>query len=1323
MQKQRIRAWLFATLVMGWAMILASLILPRFLTPVRADQAAPHQKSLQKEDTDEAPSVPPAKESTSKKPAPKLVLPPIPRDQEPSKTRPAIPPKPPVKKSIESPLPKDESHETSPKPRLTTSVRDKAILPIKPEGSVDSVWTPQVADFTPPPCPVGPISGKPLPQQTKADEMAKSIGCLHCHKGIEPMHASKNVVLGCTDCHGGDATALTKEQAHVHPRFAHRWPTSANPQRTFALLNQESPDFVRFINPGDFRAAVQSCGVTGCHPKEVATNRKSIMGHSAMVPGSALYNNGAVPNKIYRWGEVYGEDGKPQRAYSWPRPTEEDVIKRGILPWIDPLPRFEITQPDFNFRILEKNNVATSLRGPGTDFRADAVFLNLVKTKLNDPTMVFLGSNDHPGDYRSSGCTSCHVLYANDRDPLHSAHVAHFGNTGLSASDDPTIPKNESGHPIKHQFTRAIPSSQCMTCHFHQGSGALGNYYGFAWWDYETDADQIYKRYGMPRGGGVVGNIENPAMRQLAVEVNPHLYGNEFADFHNASWLFQAVYKRDRKGNLLDENNTVIPEQDPDWHKKVVHLADIHLKRGMHCVDCHFYQDVHGDGNLYGAMIDAVEIACKDCHGTVSDRANFVTSNPAGGNNIKNTFTPFGKRRFYEKAAGRVFQRSAVTENLEWEVKQIKDVVTPGHPNYRPAAQYAKTMQKDGVTWGYVPSKDNNCKLAHDENKVTCYACHSSWNTSCGGCHLSASTNVKAEVLHYEGGFSKVYASYNPQAIRSDTYLLGIGGTVQGNKVTPVRAASGVVVSAADGNRATVVHQHPTFAAEGHSGHAFSPNPPHTVGGPNETKRCTDCHISAAGDNNAVVAQVLGLGVRSYDFLGRYAYIATGTKGIEAVQITVSDDFPNPVIGSNFHRIVDPKGYERHHQEFGGKLRVAHRHDSKNAQSLVHVGEWVLVADGPGGLRVFDTANIHNKDVAQKIVSSPLAPWIGQRQDVKTAHASWVAIASTVPVDPSRERRPENEEQPIHTLFQYAYVTDLFEGLIIVDILTLLDGKPENNFIKRTVTFNPDGILTGAVRVKIHGEHAYVLTKKNGMVVVNISDPKCPKIVTVLGEPDLKEPRAIDFQFRYAFVCDREGLKVVDVTHPETPRVVASTTIADARDVWVMKTFAYVAAGKDGLGIVDVERITEPKLTFYHADSCINDATAVVTGVEHNSFFAFLADGANGLRVIQLLSPADGHQIKGFSPDPKPRLIATYPTRGPCLAISEGLPRDRYVDIDGNQIGVFGRRGSRPFNREEMRRLYMRDGEVFTVSDLPPTPETIGENPATATKPQKNPVK
>src|SRR5947208_13950589 len=67
-----------------------------------------------------------------------------------------------------------------------------------------------------------------LASQTRAQADTKSAGCLTCHKNIEPMHASPAVRLGCTDCHGGNASATTKEAAHVKPLHSEIWKTSAN---------------------------------------------------------------------------------------------------------------------------------------------------------------------------------------------------------------------------------------------------------------------------------------------------------------------------------------------------------------------------------------------------------------------------------------------------------------------------------------------------------------------------------------------------------------------------------------------------------------------------------------------------------------------------------------------------------------------------------------------------------------------------------------------------------------------------------------------------------------------------------------------------------------------------------------------------------------------------------------------------------------------------------------------------------------------------------------------------------------------------------------
>jgi hypothetical protein len=266
----------------------------------------------------------------------------------------------------------------------------------------------------------------------------------------------------------------------------------------------------------------------------------------------------------------------------------------------------------------------------------------------------------------------------------------------------------------------------------------------------------------------------------------------------------------------------------------------------------------------------------------------------------------------------------------------------------------------------------------------------------------------------------------------------------------------------------------------------------------------------------------------------------------------------------------------------------------------------------------------------------------------------------------------------------------------------MIDGNPSNNFLKRELTFNPDGILTGARAVTIVGNYAYIGCDA-GLVVVDLSDPKCPKVVSVTGAPFLKKPKSIQVQFRYCYVCDEEGIKILDVTHLDKPRPAALLRMDDVHNIYLARGYAYVAAGHRGLVILDITVPDRPKIDqIYDAGGCINDLHDVKLGITYVSEFAYLADGKNGMRIVQLTSPeTPGND--GFNPRPAPCLVATYklPHGGHALSVSKGLDRDRAVDESGNQIGVFGRVGARPLNAAEQRKLYLRGGRVWTVSDDP----------------------
>ena len=104
-----------------------------------------------------------------------------------------------------------------------------------------------------------------------------------------------------------------------------------------------------------------------------------------------------------------------------------------------------------------------SNRGLGTQNRTDPVFIGLQKTRLLDPTLNFLGTNDQPGDYRIE---RLHRVPRRLRQrPLAGALAGRTRRPATRASQpdrpDEMIPKDESGHPIEHVLTnvRSRPAS------------------------------------------------------------------------------------------------------------------------------------------------------------------------------------------------------------------------------------------------------------------------------------------------------------------------------------------------------------------------------------------------------------------------------------------------------------------------------------------------------------------------------------------------------------------------------------------------------------------------------------------------------------------------------------------------------------------------------------------------------------------------------------------------------------------------------------------------------------------------------------------------
>jgi hypothetical protein len=490
--------------------------------------------------------------------------------------------------------------------------------------------------------------------------------CLQCHqpdeKGIETAHPW--VELSCVDCHGGDETfGLAKEASHV-PR-----PEGLEPEvniKTLAAdqLDDLDPDYLRFINPGDLRVAEISCGkgspnsmvgIVGCHQGVVEKNQRSVM--------STFTGHYNVPRFLA------GLQDRPAVFGA------RDIVHEEFDP---------ATAPPGAVAEIK------ALRPPAPDaerLSMGAVMDNYLVKSCPTCHAYSFGPNQHPGQYRSSGCTSCHMVYK---------------MTGLSESKDPTVDKSTAPHPAKHELTSAIPTFQCAHCHY-QGARIGLLYQGFrehGFGQLPEGAQPLYAstdpRLAPYREIYEGWDSQSQGQNEAAP---PRLYGRFQADFY--------VSDEDVKNNI---------DETP---------ADVHFSAGMDCADCHVGQDVHGDGNMYSTAKYQVGIRCEDCHGTVRaeieerDDGFFYTT---GGDPLKNM-----------RREGNAIVLKSRRTGQDHVSRQVKAIVEADTNSYA-----ARAMGINAATG-----------TSHTDT-VECYTCHTAYRQSCYGCHVNISES-RSQYDHQTG--------------------------------------------------------------------------------------------------------------------------------------------------------------------------------------------------------------------------------------------------------------------------------------------------------------------------------------------------------------------------------------------------------------------------------------------------------------------------------------------------------------------------------------------------------------------------------------------
>jgi len=572
--------------------------------------------------------------------------------------------------------------------------------------------------------------------------------------GIENPHPFPGAeALACTTCHGGNPAGADQLASHVPPppeigdeayQATHarayfnrltlagidKFPSYTVDGRVYTAI-----DYLQFVNPGDLRVTGLGRGCGECHANHAEDVAAGLLATEAGILAGARYQIGAncvVPESAGLHQETAADYGV--RAVN--DPTVNVAVVGDVTRLLE-YPVYSVSgQPggvfnnlaEFSAAAVNDDQLADGRVIPGSGL--EKLYHEQIAFTCGDCHLGSAGANNRAGDFRSSGCTACHMPYSLGGRPGSSdPNVAR-----LEPLDPDDIDAPERAHPRTHRIHgvnrtlangAVVPGIDDLTCAgCHQGSNRTVMQY----WGIRLD-----------QNADVVNNRQYPA--------NPVTRRGT----RNDQRLFDpAVGNNTFNGR---NGNQYLEFEDYDGDGRDDTPPDIHHEKGLGCIDCHGSFDLHGgDASTPGTSISSrmeqqVAVRCESCHGTVDAYADSAPGTDYGGATRDLAVDAAGHvLRNVVKQADGVFYLTSRLDGRVHYVPQTRDVAVStgrthpvtGQPLYSAKASYAMGRVDADPANGTGPRQTGGVTpgFSHTD-RMDCAACHSAWTNTCMGCHLS----------------------------------------------------------------------------------------------------------------------------------------------------------------------------------------------------------------------------------------------------------------------------------------------------------------------------------------------------------------------------------------------------------------------------------------------------------------------------------------------------------------------------------------------------------------------------------------------------------
>ena len=489
--------------------------------------------------------------------------------------------------------------------------------------------------------------------------LASTNECIVCHEGLKDIRDKNSGMMqailkkakeagvegnDCVVCHGGNPKATTKEEAH---------------KGTLQYFVKYEGPQAFYPYPGSPWINKNTCGM--CHPNQVAAQKNNLMATEQGKIHGAMWGFGAKEGYNHIYTNFGGKSPDPHKRLG----TQAYQKYMDKLATLEPQGFPKVTKELPSAPTAQEVEKDPSL----------SVYTYLRQECLRCHTGG--KGRKRRGDYRGTGCASCHIPYS---------------NAGLYEGDDKSISKTEDGHMLVHAIQSSqevkvevndvnysgIPVETCTTCH-NRGKRIGVSYQGLMETEYKATFDSK---------------------------------GNSQPKLHTKRYLHLTEDIHYSKGMLCQDCHTS-NDMHGDGFFRGANLGAVEIE----CQDC------HGTTSQYPWELPL----------GYSDE--FKTEPKTGkGRGTTKTLAEYLKQGAIPKDRGDGFLLSARGNPLTKAVRKGNKVLMHLASGKEIELKPLKLLKEENKI-----SKEGLIAMdqikAHTD-KLECYTCHATWAPQCYGCHV-----------------------------------------------------------------------------------------------------------------------------------------------------------------------------------------------------------------------------------------------------------------------------------------------------------------------------------------------------------------------------------------------------------------------------------------------------------------------------------------------------------------------------------------------------------------------------------------------------------